>query len=557
MLTSVIQKIQTVIHYQDVKKNLEWMDTLSKMDGLDALRETTVHLAKIRFDSGATLKRQLDILLEIDQKTYRESKKITHKYLTLLNLNKKLSNDIYTVMYQYHRQLFVAYAQFLDFYTTQKNVVLDIEKINLTLARHLNATFTMAKWRYFDDQTVPAGTWQHVCKVIKYAENLAILNTNLFVYDFQRKENSMAALLERGFMMDILQKSNYKRLQIQLAEQVLKQWSTNPIIATKFQQGNHHFFINIDGDKGPERIRAVEKFADYRFWRVTRIVDLIEAYLCAVNTGKALAEFRLERIASTAITVQLFKKLRADWCVEGYERQRRKQSREKKNKLIHVTYGLNNICRQLGAANASLFEKPPQRDSAEFERKLASYSKKDSVPTAYQASRSEAGSENWWLVDESATGFGVDLGKSYSDWIEAGKLIAYTTSENKKLFVIAEIKSVRKQTNGHYRAGLEVIGTHGSSVKVGRVAEHHLSEAVSGYFVDDSETHADEMSTFDALMLGNQDDAKSHATTLIMPRSEYKRGSKFALKMQGNLQVLEMGIPMVKQREWVRVAMPS
>ncbi len=552
MLTSVIEKIQTVILHQEMQKNLGWMDTLSKMDELDALKETTLHLAKIKFDSGATVKRQLDILLEVDRKTYREAKKITHKYLTSYKLNKKLSNDIYTAMYQYYRQLYVAYTQFLDFYSSQKAVVINIEKINLTLVRHLNATFSMTKWRYFDDQAAPVGTWSHVCKVIKYAENLAILNTNLFIYDFQRKETNLAAVLERGLMMDILQQSNYNRLQIQLTEQILKQWATNPIIASKFQQSNHHFFINIDSDKGPERIRAVEKFADYRFWRVTRIVDLIEAYLCAVNTDKALAEFRLEKMASTAVIMQLFKKLRADWCTEGYERQRRKQPRERKNKLIHVIYGLNNICRQLGAANASLFEKPPQRDVAEFERKLANYRRKDLAPTGYQASKSETGSENWWLVDESATGFGVDLGKSYSDWIEAGKLIAYTSSENKKLYVIAEIKSVRKQANGHYRAGLEIMGSDGSSVKIGRLEGHHFSEPLSGYDVDDSEA----INTFDALMLGNQDDAKSNATTLIMPRSEYKRGSKVMVKFHGNDKVLEMGVPLIKQREWVRVAVP-
>jgi hypothetical protein len=188
--------------------------------------------------------------------------------------------------------------------------------------------------------------------------------------------------------------------------------------------------------------------------------------------------------------------------------------------------------------------------------KFATYRNKDQSPPAYQAKHSRVGSENWWLIDESATGFGVDLGKSYSDWIETGKLIAYSTSENRNLYVIAEIKSIRKQPNGHYRAGLEIMGTHGASVKVGRLEDHHLSEAVSGYYVDDSKTHTDEISTFDALMLNNQDDAKSNATTLIVPRNEYKRGSKVLVKLQGSDKVLEMGVPLIKQREWVRVAVP-
>jgi hypothetical protein len=556
MLTSVIQKIQTVMHHQGVQKNLGWMDTLANLDELDALRETTVHLAKIKFNTGDTLKRQLDVLLEIDQKSHKFVSKISHKYLNSLKLNKTLSDDIYTAVYQYQRQLYVAYTQFLDFYLSQKLVVVELEKLNLTLARQLNATFAMTKWRYFDDQPAPAGTWNHVCKVIKCAENLSILNSNLFVYDFEYKETSLAAMLEQGFMLDTLQKSNYSRMQIQLAEQILKRWATNPVIATKFQRDNHHFFINTDSDKGPERIRAVEKFADYRFWRVTRMIDMIEAYLCAVDTNKALAEFGLESTAPTAVIVELFKKLRVDWCTEGYERQRRKQTREKKNKLIHITYGLDNICRLLGSANAGLHEKPIVKGSYEFEMKLANYRSKDLTPNGYQAKRNNAGSENWWLVDESAAGFGVDLGKSYSDWIEVGKLIAYTTSETKTVFVIAEIKSIRKQTNGHYRAGLEVIGTHGSSVKIGRLDEHHFSEALNGYYVDDSEAHMGEINTFDALMLSRKDDASSNFATLILPRSEYKRGSKVTVKLQGSEKVLEMGVPIMKQREWVRVAIP-
>lgn len=562
MFTSVIQKIQTVIHHQEVQKNLEWMDTLTNMDELDALKETTVHIAQIKFDSGATLKRELDILLEIDQKTYREAKRTTIKYLNLLKSKKESEVNIYNAVYAYQRQLYLAYTQFLDFYQAQTKVLLSDETLILALARLLNAAFSMTKWRYFDDQPAPQGTWINVCKVIKCAENLSLLNTNLFLYEHQKKETSLASLLKQGFMMSTLHKGNYSRLQIQLTDQILKVWATNPILVNKFKRDKHHFFINMESDRGPERIRSVEKFSEYRFWRVTRLLDLIEAYLCAANTDKALAEFGLEKMASTESLVKLFKKLRVDWCAEGHERQRRKEARFKKNKLIHVIYGLNNICRLLGDANASLFEKPQPRNSFEFEMKLASYRNKDQSPSAYQASRAEAGSENWWLVDESEKGIGVELGKTYSKWIEPGKLIAYTSPENKKIYVIAEIKSVRKQANGNYRAGLEIIGTHGTSVRIGRLDKNNLAEALDGYFVDDSTAHAGELSvgdtnTFVGLLLDQQDDTKLNRASLIVPRSEYKRGNKFVLKQQGGEKVLEMGIPLMKQREWVRVPLPA
>ena len=559
MLAVVIQKIQTAIHQQAVQKNLGWMDTLTDMDELDALKETTTRIAKIRFDVSASLKSQLDILLEIDQKTYQEAKKITHKYLNLIKLHKESQENMYRAVYDYQRQLYIAYTQFLAFYESQNKIVLSNEKINLALARSLNATFAMNKWRYFDDQPAPEGAWSHVCKVIKCAENLSFLNTNLFLYEHQKKETSLASILKQGFMLGTLHKGNYGRLQIQIAEQVLKVWSTNPILANKFKRDKHHFFINLDDDKGPERIRAVEKFADYRFWRVTRLVDLIEAYLCAADTDKAMAEFGLQKMASTDVLVKLFKKLRVDWCAEGYERQRRKEARVKKNKLIHVTYGLNNICNLLGAANAGLFEKPQEKDNFAFEMKLANYRHKDQSPNVYQANKKDAGNENWWLVDESARGIGVELGKTFSSWIEAGRLIAYNTPENKQVYVIAEIKSVRKQANGNYRAGLEVLGKQGTSVKIGRFDQHdqEMSEVLTGYYVDDGEKDTAETNTFAGLLINRLNNQQAKISSLIIPRSEYKRGNKVIIKASGGDQIVEMGVPLIKQREWVRVAMPA
>ena len=187
-LSAIKQKIQTVFHHQMLEKNLGWLNTLTEMDALDALKETTSHLARIQFDSNESLNIGIDLVLEIDSKTYRNAKKITYKYLTIFKINTALDTEIFNSSYSYHRQLYVAYAQFLDLYQAQNKVLISVEKMNLILCRYINATNGMAKWRYFDDQPAPIGTWENVCKVIKCAENLAILNTNLFMYDYQRKE---------------------------------------------------------------------------------------------------------------------------------------------------------------------------------------------------------------------------------------------------------------------------------------------------------------------------------------------------------------------------------
>lgn len=565
MLSTVIHKIQAVLYRQEMQHHLGWMNTLTEMDALDALKETTSRLARIQFNSNESLNIGIDLLLEVDSKNYRNSKKITYKYLTILKINSELEAEIFNSAYSYQRQLYIAYAQFLDLYQAQNKVVIEVEKMNLILCRYINAANGMTKWRYFDDQPAPIGTWENVCKVIKCAENLAILNTNLFMYNYQRKECSLAALLKQGFMMDTLHKSSYSRLQIQLTEQVLKVWATNPLLLSKHKLDKFQFFINTESDKGPERIRAVEKFADYRYWKTTRLLDKIEAYLCAVDMQKPLQSFGLEKMASTDVMVKLFKKLRVDWCAEGYERQRRKEARNKRNKLITVSYGLEDICKRLNATKPTLLVEPIQAgdDQHDFEVRVATHQVKARAPQVYQANQNKQnnlGSENWWLVDESANGFGVDLGKTYSNWIEPGKLISYTTPEDRELFVIAEIKSIRKQANGNYRAGLEVLGSNSAAVKLGRLDQNNFSEVLSGYFVDDTEAKPsqvklDQANAFSGLLFDSQGDNKSHKASLVMPRSEYKRGNKLVINVEGDEKVVEMGALLSKQQDWVRLAL--
>ena len=555
MLAMVKHKIQSIFYHHQLEKNLEWMSDLTSMDELNVLAMVTTQLAKIQFTADKKLHTEIDFLLEIDAKTYRTTTNILRKYLTTLKLNKNVEKSLYAAAYSYYRQLCAVYAQFFDLYLAQNKIVLNPEKVNLICCRYLNAMFAMTKWRYFDDQPAPSGTWKNVYKIIKCAENLAIMNTNLFLYDFHKKEMSIATLLKQGFMMDTLQKGNYSRIQIQLTEQVLKMWASNPVITTKHKEDKYQFFINIESDKGPERIRAIEKFANYRFWKTQRIVDLLEAYLCAVMTQKSIKEFKLEKIAPTEMMVQLFKKLRVDWCVDGYERQRRTETRNKRNKLINISHGLEDICNRLGAVQ------PPSNSWAMFSEDGTQDAEMQHTQQPKPVTPNKLGSENWLVVDESANGFGVNLGKSVSNWIEPGKLVGYIVPDERDLFVIAEIKSVRKQADGNYRAGLQILGSHSAFIQIGRVQnqEHFFSdtsaEVVKGYFVDDGDD-SDQLNSFSGLYIESHGNSPSQHGSLIVPRSEYKRGNKLRINVNGDDQVFEMGLPLMKQRDWVCVALP-
>ena len=102
-----------------------------------------------------------------------------------------------------------------------------------------------------------------------------------------------------------------------------------------------------------------------------------------------------------------------------------------------------------------------------------------------------------------------------------------------------------------------MLGMQGASVQIGRVDEDCLTEHLSGYYVYDSEISFQSLHTFSGLLLKQEDDHKTNKASLILPRSEYKRGNKLMINMNGDDQVFEMGATLVKQRDWVCVALPA
>lgn len=545
MLENVIHKIQSVFNHQNPAQNDAWMDTLSAMSDADAMMEIKERLRKIDFTVANHLAEKIDTVLNIDEKAHKIVKQITHNYIISLKNSRSSKNEVEQAVYEYSRQLFVNYTFMLDVYQAQSKVKLTDEKVSLIIARLLNAAFIMCKWRYFDDQPAPIGTWSTVHKVIKSAENLAIMNKNLFLYDYQMKETSIASILKRGFMMSTLQKGNFTRAQIEITDQILKAWATNPLIISKYKQDRYQFQIILEADCGPERVRVIEKYRECRYWRTTRLLDLMEAYICAVDTNKSLAEFDLDGIAPSKAIVILFKKLRAEWCVEGYNRQRRHEDRTKKHQLLNVSYGVESICQRVYSLQERQAVNKPEEGNFTFDLR-AGRLRTAPIYTANPAN--VLGQENWWMVDESNNGFAVDFGSVPNDWVEPGILIGYTPSGEKGFISLAEIKSVRKQKDGTYRAGLELLALRPVAIEVSRIVKKKKLTAVEGYEVDTHEAEGIDLSVFLGLLIQKENVAE---VVLIIPNSEYQPGSRYSITLPERGAVLHARRLLSRHRNWV------
>lgn len=544
MLNSVIGKVQQVFNPQD--QGIDWVGDFSGATDLESVIEAKEQLAKVDFLMKKNLEVKIQAVLNLDEKVHQKVQSLTHSYLTALRNNESLKKTVEVVVYEYLRRLYATYTLILDETLHQKKLALSTDEINLILLRYLNALFLMTKWRYFDDQEAPLGVWSNVHKVIRLTETLAIMNRNLFLYAFQTQETSIASILKRGFMLDTLQKGSYNQLQIELTDRIVKTWSTNPLISQDYEHNQYQFFIHMEGDKRPQRLRGAKGHANFRYWKTQRIVDLIEGYLCAVDTRKPLDSFKLTNMASTEEFVQLFKKLRVDWCVKGYKRQRRSERRNPNFNMLNVVHGIEDVCSRVNRAQQA---KPKlfAEKSKEVADELALVDQGASMEY-FGAEFNTVGGENWAMLEESNTGFSVDLVKSISPWVKSGVLIGYSTKGYQNKVSIAEVKTVRKKANGSYRLGLLKISQQAIALKVSLVQKNTVFNPVQGYEVDDGHEDLSYSAEFMSLLIDEGDRTKSK---LIVPKSRYKRAHRYQVTINGEQHTVLAGDVVSKHHNWV------
>lgn len=543
MLGKVIHRIQRVIHSQDLQLNANWETAIGQMTEVEVLTEMKEQLVKVCHSKSGDFNSKMQLVLDIDEKTHRKVRELTRNYLKLMNKNSDVKKDIEMAVYAFLRQLYLTYTHIIVEYKQQSSILLNTKRINLLLARYLNAAFMMAKWRYFDDQPAPVGLWSNIHQVIKIAEELTIINESLFLYDFQHKETSLATLLMRGFMLNTLQKGSYTSFQIELTDRVLKAWSTNLTISNQYNtQNEYQFFIHLDGDKSPQRLRSAKQHPDFRYWNTSRMVGLMESYLCAVNTGKSLESFNLLTMAKTEDLVDLFQKLRVDWCVTGYKRQRRTEEREVKYKRLNVSHGLDQISARINYLQhkSTVAKSLPEPVSLALvmDAPLSHGYYTDQQPNAYDR-------ENWTMLEESQHGFSIEMGKEISDWVKSGTLIGYSTIDNNNKIALAEIKTVRKRADGTYRVGLAKLTSNAIVLAINKV-EKSTPFVADANCIDDENLALSE--TFHVLFF---DDDMIEKPRLIMPRYQYKRASRYRVDMNGEIHMVLAGEVVNSHRDWV------
>jgi len=152
------------------------------------------------------------------------------------------------------------------------------------------------------------------------------------------------------------------------------------------------------------------------------------------------------------------------------------------------------------------------------------------------------------MLEESASGFSVELGSEISTWIKTGALIGYTTTEGSNKVALAEVKTVRKRTNGSYRVGLSKVCQQTTVLKASRVQKGTPFSSVDGYVVNDGEENLSFSDEFSGLFIEGE---LKERPRMIVPRHQFKRASRYRVSIHGSTHMVLAGEVLNNHREWV------
>lgn len=545
----IAKKIQAI--FKHVKETPD-VAMLRQFEGLSA-SEATKLAVKVMADFIAqpklSMQDALSCLLKLDETMQTHLEQLTAKRLKIKIYNRDVGAAIDGLVYPYYRRLSSEYLRLLKAIEGSKSpskpiIVPEV----LVYCRAMNALFKMMKWRYFDDQPAPAEGWYQVHELFKRAEKSSLLYERVLLYPTMTKPVDIATLMANGLMLSTLQKENYNPNELHIVSKLLFDWVRQISFEKAYAQNKYQYFVNLNQDKGAERIRAFDRTADYRFWRTDFITLKIADHLAAIKTNAPDIVNDIRGYASLRTMAKLFKKLSHDWATTSYKRQRRAKPRDKLTQRLLVTSGLQQICKQLARFH---------QQSARPNNKLIFDVRITNLNHVNTSSSRNiiTGLDEWVLINMSENGFGVDLGKDPSPWAEAGKLVGFQHPCVEDAYVIAEIKYIKRQKSGAYRAGLQLISLQSLTVQLIKLDQSQV-ELSKGFFLDYDDANADMMRVPCVWIPAGMGQAQVKSSVII-PISEYQRNRQFKIDLNGEEKTIVLGVAMDMQTEWVRATVAA
>jgi len=548
MLLSILKKITTSPSAEKLAQVKQQLINIDEQPLLEAFEQSTALLISLSEDKGLPYQVYLDCLYEIEAMNAVKLSQLSADLFPSSGCERHLLMSAEAKVYPYYKRLFLELLLMAERMKTElEHGSINHQTFAVHLCKTLNAGVNVCKWRYYDDQPAPSVTWTNLHRLFLFAEKSSVLYESVRFNQHQKVKLDFASQYLAALMLHTMHQGNYTAHEIEVASQLLPIWLQGVTLEKSTNEQQHQYFVNLNGDRGAERLRAVQHH-DCRYWKTADMVKRVEAYLHAIRDKTLPVDSSVRAYGSMSLLYKLFKKMAQDWSVAHYRRQRRNVSRTQVDKRVFATFGLAQICEYLAMHD--------QTHSSHLKQTVATHNQ-DDLQALAQVEQTLMARQSLHIVDESYNGFGVDLGANPCGYIQPGHLIGCWHPSNQGQYIVAEVKSVRKQKNGHYRAGLQIISSHSILVSLNKIERQSLKLS-EGFYLDDGELASKaELPALNCLLIPANDGLSSAKPSVIIPTDEYKNHRHFSFSKNGNEKTLEIGLPLAKQADWVRASIVS
>lgn len=300
----------------------------------------------------------------------------------------------------------------------------------------LNAVHCFVKWSCFLNEPGKAMPWKQIHALYLLAEGEGYSQAPFVLHGTQPAfRPSVQSLYLRTLLLDLLNRGNLSRLQVEIADGWFSAWCAGYSLDAEYSPPHHVFFVDLASDSGMRLVGRDGRGDSTRYVRVDGLQAQIEEVRTGLRHGRLFAGhgagalFPVEaHVALLSVIEKLCQSILAGH-EKGIEERTPLEDRE-----VEVTLGFDRLVRRM-------FDHAGRGDEAR-------------APAAQEP---DPETERWRVHDLSSNGFGLIVDRGAADELLLNGLVGVRNHETGGWMVGSVVRKLPHRVRGEMLVGVEVL----------------------------------------------------------------------------------------------------
>lgn len=420
----------------DPRRARQIIDELPANDAAKSLAEITEWLDSLSRTDGFRLERRFENIDLLDGASRNPQRKLAQDYLALPRQQKFHENRLWTLSFDFWKQLGDAYLRCMLEYEINVGSATAIRKnLPAIVARALRAFMQQLKWILFRYGVVEPRIWTDFARLYRLAEQNGWADSETAVYSGPQGVSSVQRELLKALLLSASSPDGLPPVRQEIAERLVAHFAQSFVLSDRPDGCTHCF--DLAEPRSPRRLfQGVAASATMRFFSAGAALAGVSQLEAQIRERGIPADLNLGTHYSKDLVTGVLRHLALHW---NEKPPVRKFERRKIAGGLSVVPGLSEIMSALD---------PAASDELDF-------SSQQTAPSA----------EGWVVGDVSEGGYGAIIPEQKSDWIKVGTLVGLQ-NETSSNWGIGVIRRITRDAHKQRQVGIQILTRTAIPIKV-------------------------------------------------------------------------------------------